>query len=140
MQIVRVAPGLFAANATGRDVASGVALRVKTDGTQVFEPIARFDEGQGKFVPAPIDLGPETDQVFLILFGTGFRSRNSLDAVTVRVGGAEQQVLYAGETPGFVGLDQLNVRLSRNLIGRGEADVALSVDGRTANIVRANIR
>jgi uncharacterized protein (TIGR03437 family) len=48
--------------------------------------------------------------------------------------------LYAGETPGFVGLDQLNVRLSRSLIGRGEVDVVLTVNGRTANIVRVNIR
>jgi uncharacterized protein (TIGR03437 family) len=139
-QIATVAPGLFSANATGRDVAAGVVVRVKPDGAQIIEPIARFDQAQGRFVPAPIDLGPETDQVFLIPFGTGFRSRSSLGAVTVRVGGAEQQVLYAGETPGFVGLDQLNVRLSRNLIGRGEVDVLLTVDGRTANAVRVNTR
>ncbi|MGH9842869.1 MAG: pre-peptidase C-terminal domain-containing protein, partial [Blastocatellia bacterium] len=140
MQIVTVAPGLFAANATGRDVAAGVALRVKTDGTQVFEPIARFDQAQGRFAPVPIDLGPETDQVFLILYGTGFRFRSSLGAAAVKIGGVDQQVLYAGEAPGFIGLDQLNVRLSRSLIGRGEVDVSLTVDGKTANMVRAHIR
>jgi len=85
-------------------------------------------------------LGPETDQVFLVPFGTGFRFRSSLSAVTVKIGGADVEVLYAGEAPGFIGLDQLNVRLSRSLIGRGEVDVALTVDGRTANVVRVNVK
>jgi uncharacterized protein (TIGR03437 family) len=140
VQISSVAPGLFSANANGQGVAAAIIVRVKPDGTQIIEPVARFDPALNRFVSVPIDLGPETDQVFLIPFGTGFRSRSSLGAVTVRVGGAEQQVLYAGETPGFVGLDQLNVRLSRSLIGRGEVDVVLTVDGRTANIVRVNIK
>ena len=140
MQIDAVAPGLFSANADGQGVAAAVVFRRKADGSESFESVARFDPALNRFVATPIDLGPETDQVFLIPFGTGFRFRSSLGAVTVRIGGAEQQVLYAGETPGFVGLDQLNVRLSRNLIGRGEVDVALSVDGRTGNIVRVNIR
>jgi len=41
---------------------------------------------------------------------------------------------------GFVGLDQVNVRLSRALAGRGEVDVSLSVDGRITNTVRINVR
>jgi uncharacterized protein (TIGR03437 family) len=44
VQIAAVAPGLFSANASGQGVASGVALRVKADGTQTFESIARFDQ------------------------------------------------------------------------------------------------
>jgi uncharacterized protein (TIGR03437 family) len=77
VQIAAVAPGLFSANASGQGVASGVALRVKADGTQIYEPIARFDQAQNRFVAVPIDLGPNlgnaTDQVFLILYGTGLR-------------------------------------------------------------------
>jgi uncharacterized protein (TIGR03437 family) len=49
-------------------------------------------------------------------------------------------VLYAGAAPGFVGLEQVNVRLSRALIGRGEVDVALTVDGKAANTLRVSIR
>jgi uncharacterized protein (TIGR03437 family) len=140
LQVARVAPGLFAANANGQGVAAAVALRVKADGTQVYEPIARFDEGQGKFVSVPIDLGPETDQVFLILYGTGFRNHSGLSAVTTTIGGTNSESLFAGAAPGFVGLDQLNVRLSRSLTGRGEVDVVLTVDGKMANTVRVNIR
>ena len=45
---------------------AAAALRLKVDDSQSFEPIARFDPTQNKFVAVPIDLGPATEQVFLI--------------------------------------------------------------------------
>lgn len=139
IQVATVAPGLFAANANGQGVASGVALRVRS-GTQTFEPIARFDSAQNRFVPAPIILGSEGDQVFLILYGAGLRNRGSLATVTCTIGGVSVPVLFAGETPGLAGLDQVNIGpLPRALAGRGEVDVALIVDGIPANIVRIRI-
>jgi uncharacterized protein (TIGR03437 family) len=140
VRIESVAPGLFAANANGQGVAAAVALRIKADGTQSFEPVARYDAATNRFVSTPIDLGPASDQVFLILFGTGFRFVSSPSAATATIGGANAEVLFAGASPGFVGLDQANVRLPRNLIGRGEVDVALVVDGKTANTVRIGIK
>ena len=88
----------------------------------------------------PVDLGPEADQVFLVLFGTGLRARSSLAAVSARIGGAEAQVTYAGPQGDFLGLDQVNVRLPRELAGRGEVDVTLVVDGREANPVKVHVR
>ncbi len=140
VRVAGVAPGVFTANANGQGVAAATVLRVKQDGSQVFEPVAQLDSATNRFVPTPIDLGPETDQVFLILFGTGFRSRSALSAVNVRIGGTDTEVLFAAAAPGFVGLDQSNIRLPRSLIGRGEVDVVLTVDGKTANTVRLNIR
>jgi uncharacterized protein (TIGR03437 family) len=140
--IERVAPGLFAANATGTGVAAAVVLRVKPGGAQLFEPVSQFDGA--KFVSVPIDLGPDlgsaTDQVFLLLFGTGLRNNRGLANVTVRIGGEAAEVFYAGPQGGFAGLDQLNVRLPRVLAGRGEVDVVLAVDGKQANTVRVNIK
>ena len=40
----------------------------------------------------------------------------------------------------FAGLDQVNLLLPRSLAGRGDVDVALTVDGKAANIVRINIK
>src|SRR5262249_27638957 len=77
-RIAVVGPGIFSANASGKGVAAAVALRVKSDGRQSYEPVAQFDTTQNKFVSVPIDLGPGTDQVFLILFGTGIRGRSDL--------------------------------------------------------------
>lgn len=139
-QIAAVAPGLFSADASGSGLAAATALRVKADGSQQFEAVARFDAAQNKFIAVPIDLGSETDQVFLILFGTGLRFRGVLSAVSARLGGVDCQVSFAGAQGGFAGLDQVNVRLSRSLIGRGEVDVALTVDGNPANTIRASIR
>ncbi|MEP7270242.1 MAG: BACON domain-containing carbohydrate-binding protein [Acidobacteriota bacterium] len=131
-----IAPGLFTANATGEGVPSALALRAKANGAQMYEPVARFDQAQNRFVPVPIDLGPIGDQVFLILFGTGLRQRSSLSAVTCQIGGVASDVSYVGEVSGLAGLDQVNLSLPRALAGRGEVDVVLTVDGSTANTVR----
>jgi uncharacterized protein (TIGR03437 family) len=138
--IRQVAPGLFTADASGQGLAAAVALRVKANGSQSFEPIARFDPGQSRFVPIPIDLGPEGEQVFLILYGTGIRFRSSLSAVSVTLGGISAPVSYAAEQGGLAGLDQVNVQLPRTLVGRGEVVVALIADGKAANSVRVSIK
>jgi uncharacterized protein (TIGR03437 family) len=139
-QIANVSPGLFSADASGLGAASAVALRVKADGSQSFEPVAKYDPARNRFAPAPIDLGPTTDQIFLVFYGSGLRFRNSLSTVNCTIGGASSETLYAGVVPGFVGLDQVNVRLPRSLAGRGEVDVALVVDGKAANTVRVSVR
>ncbi|HKQ78493.1 MAG TPA: hypothetical protein VJ810_32635 [Blastocatellia bacterium] len=142
--VVDVAPGLFAANANGQGVAAAVALRVKADGSQSFEPVAVFDQSQNKFVALPIDLGPDlgsaSDQVFLILFGTGFRNRRSLSTVVARIGGENAEVLFAGAQGGFVGLDQMNVRLPRALAGRGKVEIVMTVDGKPANTIEISVK
>jgi uncharacterized protein (TIGR03437 family) len=140
VNIAPFAPGLFTANANGQGVASAVALRVRTNGTQVFEAISRFDSGQNRFVPVPIDLGPEGEQVFLILFGTGIRFHGNLQSVSAKLDNLVSEVAFAGPQGGFEGLDQVNLRLSRTLIGRGEIDLILTVDVKTANTVRVHIR
>jgi len=140
VNISPVAPGLFAADATGRGLAAAIVLRVRANGSQVFEPTVRFDAGQRRFVSVPIDLTPPGDQVFLILFGTGFRFRANLSQVSVKLGAVDSSVSFAGSQDGFAGLDQINALIPRSLIGRGEVDLALTVDGRPANTLRVNIK
>lgn len=139
MLVESVAPGIFAMNANGQGVAAALALRFR-NGAQTFEPVASFDSSQNQFVPIPIDLGPATDQVFLVLFCTGVRFRSSLSAVSYDVGGVTGTPPFAGAQGGFVGLDQINIPLSRNLIGRGLLNVTLTVDGKTSNAVTVNIK
>ncbi|MEK7832249.1 MAG: IPT/TIG domain-containing protein, partial [Acidobacteriota bacterium] len=111
VQIVQFAPGLFAANASGSGVAAAVALRVKADGSQSYEPVAEFNQAQNRIVARPIDLGAETDRVFLLLFGTGWRGRTALSAFKVQIGGVDAPVSFAGAQGDFAGLDQINVQL-----------------------------
>lgn len=138
--IFTVAPGLFAADASGKGLAAAQALRVKADRSQTYEPVARRNPMTGAFDAVPIDLGPESDQVYLILYGAGIRFRSSLSAVTVTVGGVNAPLQYAGAQGSLVGLDQVNALLPRELIGRGEVDVALIVDGQLANVVKVHVK
>ena len=138
--IAAVAPGLFTANSSGQGVPAATVLRVRADGSQSYEPLAVYDATSKRFVTAPIDLGPESDQVFVLLFGTGLKGRSSLSAVSALLGGTAQEVLYAGPQGDFVGLDQVNLRLSRNLVGRGEMNLSLAVDGKAANIVTLRVK
>ncbi len=141
--ISRTAPGLFAADSSGQGAAAATLLRVKADGGRNFEPVALYDEARKRFVFAPIDFGPDTgetsDQLFVVLFGTGLRLRTSLSNVTATIGSADAQVVFAGAQNELAGLDQINLRLPRSLTGRGEVEVALTVDGQKANPVRIAI-
>lgn len=138
ISIDAVAPGIFTADSSGQGLAAAMALRVKPNNAQTYEPIASYDSVQKKFNAIPIDLGPSSDQVFLVLFGTGIRFRGSLP--TVSIGGVNCQVTYAGRHDSFIGLDQINVRIDRSLAGRGLVNVLTAVDGKQANTVTAAIR
>ncbi len=139
LQIGSVAPALFAANANGVGIAAALVLRVKADGSEIYEQVARLDAEQQKFVAVPIDLGPPSDQVFLILFGTGFRYNSGLAGVSATVGGSPATVLYAGPQGQFPGLDQMNIPLDRTLAGRGTLNIVATLDGQTSNTVQVNI-
>jgi uncharacterized protein (TIGR03437 family) len=143
LQVAAVAPGLFTADASGRGVPAATALRVKADGTQSYEPVTTFNASTNRYEPLPIDLGPTSgagDQLFLIVFGTGLRNRSAVAAVTATIGGANADVSYAGAQGSFTGLDQLNLAIPRVLAGRGNVDIAVLVDGKTANIVTINVK
>ncbi|MCI0339250.1 MAG: hypothetical protein L0226_16890, partial [Acidobacteria bacterium] len=138
--ISSVAPGLFSANSDGLGVAAATAVRMKADGTQISEAVAQFDPVQNKFVTLPLDLGPEGEQVFLILYGCGIRFRSNLSAVLVKIGGVDMEVQFAGPQGFFVGLDQINIPLPRSLAGRGDLDINLTVDGKAANVVQVGFK
>ena len=139
VEIQPVAPALF-----------GTALLVRLeDGVQtvqaVFPAIAAGEGGIATSAPSPsdgqrfdglpIDMGPETDLVYLVLFGTGLRFGSSLATVTANIGGVDATVAYAGAQNEFAGLDQVNIALPRSLVGAGEAELQLTVDGTPANIM-----
>jgi uncharacterized protein (TIGR03437 family) len=139
VQVDTVAPAVFTINSSGSGAPAAQVLRVRADGSQSTELVFSCGASPGSCVPTPIDLGPESEQVFLSLFGTGIRGFSQLSAVSVHIGGEPAEVLGAAPQPQFVGLDQVNARLSRRLIGRGQLDVTLNVDGKAANNVVINI-
>jgi len=128
------APGVFTANSTGKGVPSAMAIRI-SGGKQTFEVI--YTCTTAGCTATPINLGPETDDVILMLFGTGIRGAK---AVTATIGGAKADVVGFAAQGQYDALDQVNVRIPRSLAGKGDVDIVLSVDGVKANVSTVNVK
>ena len=138
VEVESVAPSLFSANADGVGVPAGYALRFGADGSVVPLAISRTDATTGRSVPLSIDLGTETDETYLVLFGTGLR--NNPATAQALVGGLSVPIPYLGPQGIFLGLDQVNLLLPRTLKGRGSATIQLTTDGRASNPLTIEIQ
>jgi uncharacterized protein (TIGR03437 family) len=137
IQVATVAPGLFAANGNGTGPAAAVAVKFPASGASTWQNAATC-AAAGNCVTAPIDLGAAGDRVYLELFGTGIRGYRT--GITVTIGGTAALAPAFGAQPQFPGMDQVNVLIPRSLIGSGDVDVVLTVDGVAANTVKINIK
>ncbi len=140
MRVADMSPAFFTANSDGKGAPAAYAIRVRADNSQVSEAVAEFDSVQRKFVPAPINLGPPEEQIFLVLFGTGIRNYSAMRNVKATIAGVEAEVHYAGPQGQYVGLDQVNIKVPRSALVSGEVDLVLSLDGVRSNPVRVHIR
>jgi uncharacterized protein (TIGR03437 family) len=136
MTVTMVAPSIFTANSNGKGVPAATLLRVKSDGQQTFEPVSQLDQTAGRFITKPIDLGPQGERVFLILFLTGCRHAqdtnndgNFNESVRALIGGDTLTPSFAGKQPDFVGLDQVNLEIPRSLVGRGLVNLSITSPG-----------
>src|SRR5207253_8027408 len=108
--IQSVAPAIFTTNSSG----NGEAVLISTvDGVNYEVNAARQDSSR---------------DVYVVLFGTGWRQAGGnnannaasvlqlpTDPVVVEINNIPVTVFYAGPQPEFAGLDQINIRLPREL-------------------------
>jgi uncharacterized protein (TIGR03437 family) len=147
VQIAQVAPAVFSANSNGRGVPAATLLRVKTNGLQQYEALSQYSATAGRFITKPIDMGPDGERLFLILFLTGIRNSadgngdgNLNENLRLLIGGSEVTPLFAGRQPDFVGLDQINAEIPRSLIGRGIVNISTTAIGfTTSNLMEIEI-
>jgi uncharacterized protein (TIGR03437 family) len=146
VNVSSIAPSLFTANSDGNGAPAALVLRVKTNGQQIYEPVAQFNSGTNKFVPATITRAAG-DQLFLVLFGTGLRNAPNSDgnsgngvaeSVQVTVGGVNAPVLFAAAAPGFVGLDQVNVQIPNGVVAGSNVAVVMRVNNGQGTMTQAN--
>ncbi len=143
--IDNTAPGLFSADASGKGLAAAVLLRVKADGSTVYEPVSRRD-AENKLIAVPIDFGAESDQLYLALFGSGLRGyRNACGGgascqIMARVGLTDVQVTYIGAQGDLAGLDQINIQLPRALTRNVTTRINLTINGKSLNAVEVVIK
>lgn len=116
LEIEPVAPGLFWV---------GYLVRVRADGSRSYE-LAFTAPSQS----APLVVGPDSETLYLELYGTGIRTGRQ---VTARIGRQPVEVLYAGPIIDGEGVDQVNLRLPYPFRLRGYQPLMLTVDGKTAN-------
>jgi uncharacterized protein (TIGR03437 family) len=134
VQVAQVSPAIFTGNANGQGVPAANLLRVKSNGQQSYESLSQLNAAGDRFITKPIDLGPDGERVFLILYLSGVR-RAAAGSIRVLIGGNEVAPVFSGATPGFVGLDQINVEIPRDagLVGRGVVNVSVTAAGYTAS-------
>ncbi|HKQ74399.1 MAG TPA: Ig-like domain-containing protein [Blastocatellia bacterium] len=134
MTVFPVSPAVYTVDSSGGGLPAATLLRVKADGRQVRESLYRRDEN-GEIIPIPIDLIPEGEKVFLILFLTGIGHATGpfiLPDVPARVNirvlanGYSLKPTFAGPQGDFAALDQINVELPRELIGNSTLKIAVT--------------
>ena len=122
--VAAASPGVYAINGGG--LIAAYAIRVHSDGTSAVEPV--FDVANNQVVAKPLNLGVAAgDQVFLEIFGTGFRGVAQAN-MSATVDGVNVPVSYVGPQ-GSPGLDQLNIQLPTSLAGHGKVTVKITANG-----------
>lgn len=142
LELGNVGPSVFTADSSGTGVPAGLLLRVKANGQQSYEPLAKYENG--KVTPVTITRNAG-DKLYLVLYGTGWRGGDDTDNnsgngvaenLEVTIGNAKATVLFAGEAPGFSGLDQMNVEIPANVTGT--VTIVVKVGDGDGNVGRTN--
>jgi uncharacterized protein (TIGR03437 family) len=128
-------PGIFTKNQQG----TGQGIVVRADQVTLAEPGTPARRGEA-IVIYGTGLGPVTQSV-----GPGAPSPASplasvVSPVTVTVGGRPASVLFAGLTPGFAGLYQVNAILAADTPVGNAVPLTIRVDGQESNAVEIAVQ
>ena len=118
------APILFQVNGNG--LAAGYLTRVRGS-----------VQSTEQFAQTPIDLGPATDQVYLVLYGGNLPE---VKAVSATISGTPATVAFAGPLTPSNGVAQFNILIPRSLAGKGASEVVVTVNSQPSNPVTVNIQ
>jgi adhesin/invasin len=133
LTVAAAVPGIFTVNEQG----SGQGVIVKSDGLTLAQPgtpaaigetITIYCTGLGKVNPAATEGAPPTT------------AATTVSPVTATIGGVNAAVAYAGVTPGFPGLYQVNAVVPKGITVGDNVQVQLSIAGQTSQAVTMSVR
>ena len=111
-KIVAAAPGVFSTSGDGKGKSTAQCGRVSPDGLSFLQ------------TPPPCAVGNDSQFNLLIIYGTGWHNTPNLQ---VKIGDVTLTPQYAGIQPEFLGLDQINVSLTKDLAAKLDQDITVSV-------------
>jgi uncharacterized protein (TIGR03437 family) len=132
--IANVAPALWTGPNDGRGPVIGQVFQRSSDGSITQSPTWTCSKTGCQAVSIPLTSRVSTT---VRLEGTGFRLTSSKAAIRVMIDGVAVPVESFGPM-GDSTRDQVTIKLPNELIGRGEADVAMIADGALSNVARIN--
>lgn len=135
--VLPIASGSLTATIPGGAAAQPSSVVLHAAGARAVTVHGDGTESVQQATSAAVDLGSTADTVSLRFYASGVRDAS---AVHVQIAGEEVPVLYAGASGYYAGLDEVIVQVPRSLAGRGDAQVTLTADGRTANPVHVRIQ
>ena len=135
INVVSTYLNLFSVGSTS--LAAGYLVRARSGQQSIEQIVQAISNALIAPTPIPIDLGPATDQVYLILFGSGLGQAAS---ATATIAGTGAEVSYAGAQGVYSGLDQINILIPPSLAGSGTVNVIITSGGRPSNAVKVAIK
>jgi len=136
--VVSSQSGVFTKDLSGQG--AGIVVRVAADGTQsvvsadnpahAYEALVIYCAGLGDVSPRQI-AGQQA---------TFSPLSQTLDSVTVTIGGIDAPVFFAGLTPGFTGLYQVNAYVPTGVAPGGNVQLIITQAGRTSPPVLISVR
>lgn len=116
VKIVDAAPGVFTTTSDGKGATAAQCGRVSSDGLGFLTTLP------------PCSVGNESQADLLIIYGTGWRNGAGIQ---VKIGDQTLTPSFAGAQPEFLGLDQINVSLTKDLADKKDQDVTVIVPAAT---------
>jgi uncharacterized protein (TIGR03437 family) len=133
VSIVSAQPGVFTQTANGEGV--GAVVIVNSDGSEIEvgaaisakagDVLAIYCTGLGDVSPTEVAGFPASPLPL----------SQAIDTVRLTIGGVNAQVLFAGPTPGFIGLYQVNAIVPSGINPSQQVPLVLSQGGRTSATV-----
>jgi len=133
VSVVSSQPGVFTQTANGEGI--GAVVIVNSDGSETEvggsisakagDVLAIYCTGLGDVSPTEVAGFPASPSPL----------SQAIDTVTLTIGGVNAPVLFAGPTPGFTGLYQVNTIVPSGIAPSQQAPLVLSQGGRTSSVV-----